>query len=709
MPTHVQTDASEMFRSVLDALPQHIAVLDEISEIVYVNRAWKRFGDANELTARNYCVGMNYLEVLARGCSAGKRKPDTIAVNLEKILAGELDTFSAEYPCHARDRKRWFKVTFSSLTAGGRRWATASHENITQLWQTNQDLVAQEQKLQSLVDAIPDPICMLNKDMTIVWSNDRAKEMFGPDLENKTCAEAYGSDPCACNNCIVQNTFTDNRMHVHEYDHTDIDGSPRTFRCRTSVAGYDPDGSPSRVMEIMEDVTAQKASEKEIRVLSQAVEYSPVTVVITDTQGTIEYVNPRFTQVTGYTSEEAIGQNPKILSAGQTTAEEYREMWETISAGGIWQGEFVNKKKNGDLYWEAASISPICDVKGQIIHYVAVKEDITGRKQMIKELKSAKEMAESATRAKSNFLATMSHEIRTPMNAILGMSRLVMESDLDNTQQRYVSNIHGAADALLAIINDILDLTKIEADKMDLMEKEFQLGGIVEKIFNVLKYTAREKGLSLVYRHNHPIPLFLIGDATRISQILMNLVANALKYTPRGEVEVISDIEPDGSGNTRLCIRVKDTGIGMNDAQMKKLFQPFTQLDDSTARKYGGTGLGLSIVKRMVDIMDGQISVKSTPDVGSEFSVVLPLKSSHSAGIPHLPVDRLAGTRALIIGRPTLLSRTLGANLGRLGLTAAAAETISQGTRELETLQNHTFVCLMPDLSLGDTRDDSTA
>ncbi|MCG8617856.1 MAG: response regulator, partial [Desulfobacterales bacterium] len=390
-----------------------------------------------------------------------------------------------------------------------------------------------------------------------------------------------------------------------------------------------------------------------------------------------------------------------ILSAGKTTAGEYKQMWQTISSGGIWQGEFANKKKNGELYWESASISPIRDTNGRIIDYVAVKEDITDRKQMIGELETAKEMAESATRAKSNFLATMSHEIRTPMNAILGMSRLVLESELDETQERYVSNIHGAADALLAIINDILDLTKIEADKMDLVEKEFQLGSIVEKIFNVLKYTAREKNLSLVYRHNHPLPQFLIGDATRVSQILMNLVANALKYTPEGDVEVISDIEPDKKGNTLLRFRVRDTGIGMTEAQMEKLFQPFTQLDDSTARKYGGTGLGLVIVKRMVDIMAGQISVSSTPDAGSEFCVTLPLISSGSADIPHLPVNRLAGTRALIIGRSTTFTRTLAANLSHLGFSADTVENISRGSRKLEVLFPGVFVFLTPDATLA--------
>ncbi|HCY86965.1 MAG TPA: hypothetical protein DHV36_17675 [Desulfobacteraceae bacterium] len=693
MPTQIQADASEMFRSVLDALPQHIAVLNDRSDIVFVNQAWKRFGDANTLTVPDHCVGMNYLKILTQ---AGSGATAAIAHNLKALLAGDRDSFAAEYPCHAKDRKRWFKVTFNSLTAGGQRWATASHENVTQLWQTNQDLVTQEQKLKSLVDAIPDPICMLDKTMRIVWSNDRAKDMFGPNIEKKKCVQAYGSTACTCQNCIVQDTFTDSRMRVQEYEHTDIDGTLRTFRCRTSVAGYAQDGSPSQVMEIMEDVTAQRANEKEIRVLSQAVEYSPVTVVITDTKGIIEYVNPKFTEITGYTSAEAIGKNPKILSAGKTTAKEYRDMWETISSGGIWQGEFVNKKKNGDLYWEAASISPIRDEKNRIIHYVAVKEDITDRKQMIKELETAKEMAESATRAKTNFLATMSHEIRTPMNAILGMSRLVMESDLDNTQQRYVSNIHGAADALLAIINDILDLTKIEADKMDLVEKEFQLGSIVEKVFNVLKYTAREKGISLIYRHNHPLPLFLIGDATRISQILMNLIANALKYTPTGTVSVTSDLEPDGKGTPLLRFRVKDTGIGMDTAQMKKLFQPFTQMDGSTARKYGGTGLGLSIVKRMVDIMHGRISVTSTPDAGSEFSVTIPLQSSHSADIPHLPMDRLGGLAAVIIGSPTRFTKTLAANLGHLGLDAVTTETIRQGTRELESQNKNTFVFLAP-------------
>ena len=234
--------------------------------------------------------------------------------------------------------------------------------------------------------------------------------------------------------------------------------------------------------------------------------------MITDIHGTIEYVNWKFTEVTGYAYNEVIGENPRILSSGHQTEEYYKELWDTILAGKEWKGEFINRKKNGEIYWESASISPIMDENGDIINFVAVKEDITGLKSLMQDLKEAKEKAESATRAKSDFLATMSHEIRTPMNAILGMGRLALDSGLNETQYTYVNNILSAAESLLSIINDILDLSKVEAGKMEIESVEFKLNSVIEKIFNVIKFTAEEKGLELVFYFERGVPWVMKGD-----------------------------------------------------------------------------------------------------------------------------------------------------------------------------------------------------
>ena len=228
------------------------------------------------------------------------------------------------------------------------------------------------------------------------------------------------------------------------------------------------DGSVIGSVVLFRDITERKQAEEELQKLSSAVEQSQVSVVITDPDGTVEYVNPKFTEVTGYSAEEAIGQNPRVLNAGIQAPEFYKEMWDTIKAGDVWQGEFANKKKNGDIFWENATISPIRNSESRVTHFVAVKEDITDRKQAEQELKKAKETAEEATKAKSDFLANMSHEIRTPMNAIIGMSHLCLGTEMQPRQRDYIEKVYGSAQSLLGIINDILDFSKIEAGKLEM-------------------------------------------------------------------------------------------------------------------------------------------------------------------------------------------------------------------------------------------------
>ncbi len=666
---------------------------------------------------------------------------------IEQIIAGEIETFSIDYPCHSPDEKRWFKMTLLRFTFQDNLWILVSHENITQSKLAEINLIKSENKLKGIIQSIPDAMCMIDRSQNIIWVNDIAKKLYGPSLVGKKCYRAYGRWNNLCQNCIVHKTFRDGKVHSEEYAHFDVDGNERIILCTSSVAGCDELGDISHVMEIMRDITEKrrdenflkfmqvavdttgdgvywitpdgsfryvnksvlqytgytqqefttlkiynidpnitesswkehwnslrqyktmrfetihrtkygfdipfevtanhvifdrgdeynfavvrniserKQAEREIRRLSQAVEHSPVSVVITDTNGNIEYVNLKFTQVTGYSREEAVGQNPRILSSGQMPIGYYKNLWQTILSGEEWKGEFINKKKSGEIYWESASISPVVDANGKIAYFVAIKEDTTNRKKIMEELKSAKKKAESATRAKSEFLATMSHEIRTPMNAIMGMSHLMMDTELSDTQYGYLSNIQSAADSLLTIINDILDLSKIEAGKMEFESVEFEWHQIIEKIFNVLKFTANEKKLELIYSFGKNIPQVMVGDPTRLSQVIMNLVGNAVKYTPSGEVWVHTELVslPESKENIVLRVSIKDTGIGISDSNLSSLFTPFTQADSSTTRKYGGTGLGLVIAKRLVNKMGGDIEVQSVPGKGSTFSFTVVL------------------------------------------------------------------------------------
>ncbi len=354
--------------------------------------------------------------------------------------------------------------------------------------------------------------------------------------------------------------------------------------------------------------------------LSRAVENSPATIVITSREGLIEYVNPKFTETTGYLPEEAIGQNPRILKSPDKPPELYKDLWDTILAGNEWHGDFCNKKKNGMLYWERASISPIRDEQGDISHFVAIKEDITEQKRIAAELLAAQEQALAASRAKSQFLANMSHEIRTPLNAIIGFSSLCLNTGLLPDQKDYIGKVHTAGELLLRIINDILDFSKIEAGQLLIEQIPFRLGVILDNAAAMVQQKAQDKGLVLRVTCAPEISSCLIGDPHRLSQVLVNLLNNAVKFTQNGSVTLDIALLEQKDDQTHLKFSVHDTGIGITAEQQRRLFQPFSQADGSTTRRFGGTGLGLSISKQLVELMGGEIWCESAAEQGSVFS-----------------------------------------------------------------------------------------
>ena len=410
-------------------------------------------------------------------------------------------------------------------------------------------------------------------------------------------------------------------------------------------------GNKKRLLVVVRDITEQKKAEEELLKLSRATFQSPAAIVITDLQGTIEYVNPAFTEVTGYTREEAVGENPRVLQSGMHHTEFYEELWKTIATGDIWRGEFRNKNKDGRFFWESASISPVANSEGEITHYVAVKEDITERKQVMIDLQKAKETAEDAARAKADFLANMSHEIRTPLNAIFGMTGLMLDTPLNAEQQDFMETIRSGSDTLLSVINDILDFSKIEAGKMELEQQPFCVRNCIEEALELLAEKAAAKAIEIAYIVDDYTPFIVIGDVTRLRQILVNLLNNAIKFTEQGEVVIYLKSHLIENNQHELHFSVRDTGIGIPANKIGKLFQSFSQVDSSTTRRYGGTGLGLAISSKLVENMGGNIWVESEEGKGStfHFTIVVDVDADAAPQVSQSVQPALEGKRVIIV------------------------------------------------------------
>ena len=477
------------------------------------------------------------------------------------------------------------------------------------------------------------------------------------------------------------------------------------FPVEVTATPMTTDGQQTGAVVSFQDITQRLQAEDQVRKLSLAVEQSPESVVITDLDASIEYVNEAFVRNTGYRRDEVIGQNPRLLQSGKTPTETYCSLWATLSHGQSWKGEFLNRRKDGSEYVEFAIITPIRQPDGGISHYVAVKEDVTEKKRLgaeldrhrhhleemvalrTAELVVAKTQAEAANRAKSAFLANMSHEIRTPMNAIVGLTHLMLRADPTPRQAGRLAKMDAASRHLLSIINDILDLSKIEAGRMELEQTDFPLGAILDHVHSLLAEQARAKGLTIEV-DGDSVPLWLRGDPTRLRQALLNYAGNALKFTETGFIALRARLLEDDGDKLRVRFEVQDTGIGIAPEQLASLFSAFTQADASTTRKYGGTGLGLAITRRLAQLMGGEAGAESVPGQGSTFWFTVRLGRGHGilpAALGVLEPDAEAALRQRHGGARLLLAEDNAVNrevalelLHGAGLVVDAAENGQQ-------------------------------
>lgn len=367
---------------------------------------------------------------------------------------------------------------------------------------------------------------------------------------------------------------------------------------------------------------AQKV--RELNFQKQALDEHAI-VSITNVKGEIIYVNEKFSDITGYSREELLGDNHRILKSDEHSPEFYSNMWKTISNGNIWKGEIKNKTKFGGYYWVNSTIVPSLDINGKPFQYVSIRTDITKRKQIEYQLTDARKQSEAANIAKSEFLANMSHEIRTPLNAILGFSEILSEQIVDAKQKKFINNINTAGTSLLALINSILDLSKIEAGKVELKLEPTSVRELFGEITSIFEGEREQKGVVFSVTVDSSVPDYLLLDVDHLRQILLNFCSNACKFTNEGQVSIRAEAfnKYESSGLVDLKLHIVDTGKGVAKDDFERIFKPFEQSDGQKISEYGGTGLGLAITQKFVEMMAGKIELESELGKGSHFTITL--------------------------------------------------------------------------------------
>jgi PAS domain S-box-containing protein len=477
-------------------------------------------------------------------------------------------------------------------------------------------------------------------------------------------------------------------------------------RCRTKNNEYRwmswrivLDKEKQLIYSIARDITEEKNATKKIEDLTYSLNQTAIVMIVSRDEKIIS-VNDKFCEVSGYDRVDVINKHHNILDSFHHSDTFWGNLMTTIGSGKIWQGEIKERAKDGSFYWTYTSSVPFLNAAGEIAQYIVTQTDITDRKKLERDLRQAKEEAIKNAKIKEDFLANMSHEIRTPMSGVLGFSRLLLQTSMDSTQRNYAQSIYGSAENLLVVVNDILDVSKIESGKFQLDEVEFDLRKRIEGSLNILRIAIYKKRLELILDIDPLIPRKILGVPDRLSQILINLVGNAVKFTKYGAIHLsVKKIDH------ALFFEVSDTGIGIAPDKLDAIFETFTQAESYTTREYGGTGLGLSISKKLVLLMGGDIGVKSTLGTGSTFYFSLPFKTISSLMVEEdedhkeaLALPQLGGNLRILVVEDNFLNQELA--LIYLDMLHCNVDLANNGEEALLKLSQQSYDLILMDIQM---------
>jgi two-component system, sensor histidine kinase and response regulator len=632
-------ESEERYRSVIAAMQEGVVLLGADGYIRACNASAERILglSAEQITGRT-TLDPRWQAICEDG-SAFPGETHPVMVTLRTGRACSKVVMGVRKP---NGELTWISINSQPLLRGNELTpyaVVASFSDITERKNTEEALRESEHRWRSLTEALPQ----------LVWAAapDGACDYFSTQwTEHTGVAEAgllgwrwletlHPEDREPTRQFWLESVAGRHPYDV-EYRVCRRDGEYRWFKTR-GVPIRDSDGNVFKWFGTCTDITDLRRTEEAMRESEErfrgTFENAAVGIAHVDVHGRFLRVNEKLCDILGYTREELLAEKVQDV----TFPDDLNADLEQLAS--ILRGEFPSfsrdkryLRKDGSIVWVAVSVSLQRDAAGRPLYTISVTRDISHRKRLETEFRHAREVAETANRAKDEFLANVSHEIRTPMNAILGMTDLALDTPLSDDQRQCLRTVKSAADSLLGIINDLLDFSKIESGKLELDPADFSLRAAVGDTLRALAMRAHTKGLELVCQVQPDVPDALVGDAGRLRQVLLNLVGNAIKFTEAGEVVVlvrleirsigpIRPIDPiSGLPETQLCFEVRDTGIGIPQDQQERIFRAFEQEDTSTTRRYGGTGLGLTIAARLVALMGGTVTVDSAPSRGSTFA-----------------------------------------------------------------------------------------
>lgn len=650
-------NAEKVFTSLITNIQSGILLEDETRHIVYTNQLFCNMFqipvECDKLTGLDCSNSAEESKLLFTNPEHFVKRIDEILRD-RKLVKGEVLLL--------KDGKVFLRDYIPIYLDNEYRGHLWNYTDITESRKAQDEVAQSEWRNRLIMNSALDAIVTMDVQGLITFWNPQAEKIFGwkeEEVIGKSLADT-----------IIPESFRS--AHHRGLAHYLATGEHRVLNRQLEISANHRNGGEFPIelsivpilhgetlffCSFIRDISARKQNEEKLRVNEEKyrniITNMNLGLLEVDTEENIQFVNNSFCEMSGYAPDELVGRKAADLFLRSENAELMESKNELRKKGVMDAYEIAVKNKRGELKWWLISGAPRYDDKGQLIGSIGIHLDITQQKALEHELIEARELAEQSARSQEMFLANMSHEIRTPLNAIMGMSRELAKTDLTAKQLSFLEAVNSAGEQLLVVINDILDISKIQAGKLHIESIPFRLAEIGERVKQVMSHRAEEKGISLNWSIDAGVHPVLIGDPYRLNQVLLNLVSNAIKFTERGNVRVHCQVENENTTRQTISFTVQDTGIGMEKEFTQRIFENFSQEDRTVARKFGGTGLGMSISKQLVGLMNGEIEVESEKGVGTKVYFHLPFRKGAETDISvkdQAPIDSgvLNGKRILL-------------------------------------------------------------